>query len=757
MSQFEILLALLFGAGAIAGLAANCLREDHRRWSPILAALAPLAGFLWIAQLPAGLIESRPWAPSLGIDLAWRLDGLSQVFALMILGIGSLILFYTGGVMGSDPKLGRLVSGLMAFMASMLGLVLSDSLLLTFVFWELTSITSFLLIGFYGEEEKSRKSALQALIITGGGGLALLLGLLWLSAETGATKFSDLPLAWQGSASTLPILILLAAGVWTKSAQFPFFSWLPKAMAAPTPVSAYLHSATMVKAGVYLAARLQPTLSELPLWRDLITWPAAATLVVAVWMSWGARDFKRLLAATTLGSLALLCILAVQGGPKAALAFALFLVGHAVYKAALFMTAGLLEKEAGSRDPGEVKGMGRKIPWVWAGAGLAGLSMIGLVPFFGFVGKEYTITALLGQPLILIFVILAAASWVFAALQVALRPFAGQAEKPGKEKSSKSGYDSVSKTAKTLPVVVLGAASLILGLMLEPFAEAYLKPLAASLAVGEAVKTPHLWAGVNLEFGLSTLAIVLGGAAYMAWGAKMPAVVDHKDYFTQGLGIFNLAAQKISDVLDHRRLRFDFMEFLLVPCLLGLYLLLNRTQGFGDFHFMPVQLHEVIVLAAGLIGAGLTMFSWSRLNSMALLGSLGLATTAIYIFMAAPDLALTQILVDLLTVVFMVLVLGRLPRFRRISGKKDRWRDAAIAVVVGGFFGLITLYSHTYPNPRAVSDFHLANSIPGAKGHNVVNTIIVDFRAMDTIGEITVLALAAWGIKELMRLRKVSD
>lgn len=756
MSQFEILLALLFGAGAIAGLAANSLKEEHKRWSPLLAALAPLAGFLWIAQLPTGLKESRPWAPSLGIDLAWRLDGLSQVFALMILGIGSLILFYTAGVMGSDPKLGRLVSGLMAFMASMLGLVLSDSMLLTFVFWELTSVTSFLLIGFYGEEEKSRKSALQALIITGGGGLALLLGLLWLSVETGATKFSDLPLAWQGSASTLPILILLAAGVWTKSAQFPFFSWLPKAMAAPTPVSAYLHSATMVKAGVYLAARLQPTLSDLPLWRDLITWPAAVTLAVAAWMAWGARDFKRLLAATTLGSLALLCILAVQGGPKAALAFALFLVGHAIYKAALFMTAGLLEKEAGSRDPDEVKGLGSRIPWVWVGAGLAGFSMVGLIPFFGFVGKEYTITALLGQPLLLALVILAASSWVFAAFQVALRPFVGRLDSEKKD-GKKSGYDWISKSAKTLPILILGGASLVLGLMLEPFAYAYLKPLAQSLAVGQEIKTPHLWGGFNLELGLSTLAIILGAAAYMAWGAKTPAVSEQKDHFSGGVDLFNQAAQKLSDILDHRRLRWDFMEFLLVPCLLGLYLLLNRSQGFGDFEFMPIQWHEVLVLAAGLIGAGLTMFSWSRLNSMALLGSLGLATTSIYIFMAAPDLALTQILVDLLTVVFMVLVLGRLPRFRRISGKKDRWRDALIASVIGGFFGLVTLYSHTYSNPPAVSDFHLANSIPGAKGHNVVNTIIVDFRAMDTIGEITVLALAAWGIKELMRMRKVSN
>lgn len=755
MSQFEILLALLFGAGAIAGLAANTLRDEHRRWSPLLASLFPLAGFFWIASLPTGIIESRPWAPSLGIELAWRLDGLSQVFALMILGIGSLILFYTAGVMGSDPKLGRLVSGLMAFMASMLGLVLSDSLLLTFVFWELTSITSFLLIGFYGEEEKSRKSALQALIITGGGGLALLLGLLWLGHDTGSTKFSDLPLAWQGTGSTLPILILLAAGVWTKSAQFPFHSWLPKAMAAPTPVSAYLHSATMVKAGVYLAARLQPTLSEIPLWRDLITWPAAVTLIIAAWMAWGARDFKRLLAATTLGSLALLCILAVQGGSKAALAFALFLVGHAIYKAALFMTAGLLEKESGSRDPADVKGLGGRIPWVWAGAGLAGLSMVGLIPLFGFVGKEYTITALLSQPLILVLVMIAASSWVFAALQVALRPFVGKPDEVKKD-TKKSDYDGITKLAKTLPIIVLGVASLALGLMLEPFAYAYVKPLAQSLAIGQEIKTPHLWGGFNLELGLSTLAIILGSVAFYAWGIKTPAVIEQKDYFTQGVGLFNQAAQKLSDLLDHRRLRWDFMEFLLVPCLLGLYLLLNRSQGFGDFNFMPIQWHEVIVLAAGLIGAALTMFSWSRLNSMALLGALGLATTSIYIFMGAPDLALTQILVDLLTVVFMVLVLGRLPRFRRISGRKDRWRDAAIATVIGGFFGLITLYSHTYPNPPAVSDFHLANSVSGAKGHNVVNTIIVDFRAMDTLGEITVLALAAWGIKELMRLRKVA-
>ena len=265
MTQIEFLLALLFGAGALAGLAANRLPSEKRFWVPLAASLAPAAAFVWIALLPLGHKQSRDFAPSLGIEISWHVDGLAKAFALLILGIGTLILVYTAGLMGSDPKMGRLVSGLMAFMASMVGLVLSDSLLLAFVFWELTSITSFLLIGFKSESEASRKAALQALIVTGSGGLAMLLGFLWLMSLTGVTTFSALPQPWKAGGEAVPILLLIAAGVMTKSAQFPFHTWLPKAMEAPTPVSAYLHSATMVKAGVYLTARLQPSFAEMSL------------------------------------------------------------------------------------------------------------------------------------------------------------------------------------------------------------------------------------------------------------------------------------------------------------------------------------------------------------------------------------------------------------------------------------------------------------------------------------------------------------
>lgn len=744
MTQIEFLLALLFGAGALAGLAANRLPAEKRFWAPLAASLAPAAAFVWAALLPIGFKESRLFAPSLGIEFSWHVDGLAKAFALLILGIGALILVYTAGLMGSDPKMGRLVSGLMAFMASMVGLVLSDSLLLAFVFWELTSITSFLLIGFKSESEASRKAALQALIVTGSGGLAMLLGFLWLMSATGATTFSSLPQPWRGGAEAAPILLLIAAGVMTKSAQFPFHTWLPKAMEAPTPVSAYLHSATMVKAGVYLAARLQPAFAELSLWRDLLTIAALITMIFAIIMGWQARDFKRLLAATTIGSLAILIFLAVRGTKEAALAFSLFLIAHALYKAALFMTAGVIEKKAETRDPLEASGLGRKYPWVWAGAGLAGLSMAGLPPFFGFVAKEYTFGAGVSA---LVFLVLSLG--VFASLQVAWRPFAtplkGQEPKP---------HSYGPAWAFTAPIMILGFLGLITGVLLDPFSYWLIKPAAQSLAPLAAIKTPHLWGGFTAELAFSVAALLLGGGLFIAWGKAPPKFKTERDWFAQGVALFTKSAEALARILDHRRIRFDFMEFLLVPCLLGLYLLLNRTHGLASFEFMPLQVHEVIVLFTGVIGAAMTMYSWSRLNSLALLGSLGFASTAIYLFMGAPDLALTQILVDLLTVVLSVLVLGRLPRFKRISRLSDRLRDAVIATVVGLFFGLATLFVLTAGHPPSVSLFHAANSVSGAKGGNVVNTIIVDFRALDTMGEITVLALAAWGIKELMRPRR---
>ncbi len=370
-------------------------------------ALVPAGLTAWFASrigtVAAGdaLESSVAWLPALGVDLAFRLDGLSLVFALMITGIGTAVVAYAGGYMRGDPNTPRFYLILLAFMAAMLGVVLADDLISLFVFWELTSITSYFLVGYKHESETSRDSALQALLITGSGGLAMLAGFLILGHAAGTYRISEIladPAALQASPLFLAAMALVIVGALTKSAQFPFHVWLPNAMAAPTPVSAYLHSATMVKAGVYLLARTNPAFADHPAWFWILTIAGTATILSAAALALLQRDSKRLLAYSTLIALGTLVLLIGIGTPLAAEAMVTFMIAHALYKAPLFMIAGSVDHEAGSRDVTALRGVGRVMPVTWAVALLAGLSAAGLIPMFGFVGKELAYEALFVAP-----------------------------------------------------------------------------------------------------------------------------------------------------------------------------------------------------------------------------------------------------------------------------------------------------------------------------------------------------------------------
>ena len=374
--------------------------------------------------------------PALGVNLSFTVDGLSLLFALLISGVGALVLVYAGGYLAGSPQLGRLYAFLLFFMASMLGLVLADNLLLLFVFWELTSLSSYLLIGFDHERAEARAAALQALLVTGGGSLALLAGFLLLGQVGGSLELSALlsrPGAVTAHLLYVPILLLVLAGAFTKSAQFPFHFWLPAAMAAPTPVSAYLHSATMVKAGVYLLARLSPVLGGTDFWVWLVTVTGSATMLVGAYLALRQSDLKLILAYSTVSALGVMTSLLGLGGALAVRAALAFLLGHALYKGALFLVAGALDHQTGTRDVDRLAGLARAMPITALAAGLAALSMAGIPPLFGFIAKELSYEATLHAPAsawVTAAAVLANALLVAAAGLAGLKPFLGKALPP---------------------------------------------------------------------------------------------------------------------------------------------------------------------------------------------------------------------------------------------------------------------------------------------------------------------------------------
>lgn len=748
MSVFEICLTLCFGLAAAAPFVPGSARAKGA-----VLSLAPLISFVLILLAGPGVSSSRPWAPSLGVNLDFRLDPLSYAFALLVTGIGFLVVLYAGSYMEGEEGAGRFFSSLLAFMGAMLGLVTTDNILLLFVFWELTSVTSYLLISFKSHKPKARKAALTALVITGAGGFAMLAGLLMVGmsqAPPGAPLQASLSTILQGPPPSTLALCLIALGCFTKSAQFPFHGWLPGAMEAPSPVSAYLHSATMVKAGVYLLAKLQPLGSQVELWTPLVAGVGAATLAAGGILCFFAVDLKRILAFSTIASLGALVMAAGLPGAAGAKAFASFLIAHALYKAALFMAAGLADHATGVRDIRLLGGLGREIPIAGAASALAALSMMGIFPLMGFVGKEYLLGAVLPYPWLLGAALIGAAGSVFAAFQAGVRPWwLGQGEKVHHKPDASLQAGIV--------VCALGGVVLVLPSLL-PLVSA----LAASLAPG--AKTDlKLWAGINTELLLSLASLGVGLTAAAAWPkwrgfqdkaveipwgptALWPALLEG---MAKGSA---WAAQK----LEHGRLRWDFMTYWLAAAgAIALSLVLLPYPGLPPF--TDLRFHEALVLGVGVAGAVGSLFMRSRLAAIALLGALGFAIAGTFLFLGAPDLAITQVLVDILVVVFLVVIFASLPRFGQISKPQTKARDGVVALFVGTIFALLTLKVLTVEHLPAVSQEMLAQSVEKAKGANVVNTILVDFRALDTLGEITVLVMAALGVMALQRLRREED
>ncbi|ANV24898.1 MULTISPECIES: putative monovalent cation/H+ antiporter subunit A [Hyphomicrobiales] len=753
----------------LAALAAPALVKRFGHNAAWILAIAPALSFvhfaLMLPQVAAGGVVTGgyAWVPSFNLSFSWFIDGLSLTFALLITGIGLLIVLYAGGYMKGHPQQGRFLSFLLLFMGAMLGVVVSDSLLMLFVYWELTSITSFLLIGFDHERAASRRAALQALVVTGGGGLLLLAGLIFIWDMSGMTQLSMLVRSGdilRDSPFYLAALLLVLGGAFTKSAQFPFHFWLPNAMEAPTPVSAYLHSATMVKAGVYLLMRLNPVLGDTAAWQILLPFFGGLTMLTGALLAIRQTDLKLMLAYTTVSSLGLLVMLTGFGSDHAIEAAVLYLVAHSLFKGALFMVAGIIDHETGTRDVTKLGGLRRAMPVTFAAALAAAISMAGLPPFFGFLAKEEIYYALAhGNPRAVLFTgiaILGNGLMFAVAFAVALKPFLGKPVKTPKQ-------------AHEGPLLLwLGPALLALkGLTIALFsgiAHFYISTPMASAIAGEARPVeisliPH----IGVPLGLSLLTIALGIVLY----TQLSAVRGLIDRTFRALGA---GPDRGFDVFIEMLVKMSFhITRLIQPGRLEFYVtatfaviaavLLVPLFLYGELPSMPswprdAPIHELTFIAIAVAGLIAVLTASSRLTAIIALGIQGFAVAVIFLLFGAPDLSFTQFMVETLSVVILTLVMTRLrlsPSDHRGLGQK--LLDSSIAIACGTGFALYLMRATQVSFDNRLTDFYNSYSKVIAHGANVVNVIIVDFRGTDTLGEIAVVMITGLAILALIRIR----
>jgi multicomponent Na+:H+ antiporter subunit A len=700
------------------------------------------------------------WVPSLGIDFVLRLDGFSLLFGLLITGIGTLVTLYAGAYFAEKPpaEIGRFLALIMLFMTAMLGTVLSDNLIVMFVFWELTSLTSFALIGFDGHKPEARKSALQSLIVTGGGGLVLFAGLLLIGMELGTFSFTEvvaradelIASQWAGV-----IAVLIMIGAFTKSAQFPFHFWLPNAMAAPTPASAYLHSATMVKLGIFLLARFDAVFAGMPAFGTTLVIVGSLTMTVAALRALHATGLKAVLAQSTVASLGILVMLIGLDGEVAAVATVGFILSHALYKAALFFCAGTAIHATGESSLRKLGGLARFLPVTAVAAVLASLSMAGLPPFVGFISKEYLFEAQLTNDWNIVPVAIAVlvnAVMVGVAGVVSIRPFYFKAHRV---ESVKHGE----RPGLLVGPLLLAVGGIIVGLFPTPVAQNLLAP-AASALYGQPIDVSfQLWHGLTPMLALSLLVVAIGAAIIIFWDRIHLALARRQTLFEllgdrgyQGVMDGILGAARASTRIMQNGDQHRYTGVVLVTVVLAIAIGLvagpapvSIAAGEG-----PIRLSVTLVLLLSIFGAAATVLARSLIAGLVSAGIVGFGLAVIFMINGAPDLALTQISVETLLVILLTAVLLRLPARQRHSRTAiERRGDALIATAFGGIIFIAVASMSAIPLDLRLSEFFAETSYLEAYGRNVVNVILVDYRAIDTLGEIAVVAfatIAAWAL-----------
>ena len=700
------------------------------------------------------------WMPLLGLNVHFFLDGLSLLFAGLILGIGLLIIIYARFYLSKEDPMGNFYTYLLLFQGAMVGIVLSDNVLLMLIFWELTSLSSFLLIGFWSHLPQGRQGARMALTVTGAGGLSMIAGMLLLGSIVGSYDLTAI-LAQreliQASPLYVPALVLILGGCFAKSAQFPLHFWLPHAMAAPTPVSAYLHSATMVKAGLFLLARLWPVLSGTDPWFYIVATTGLVTMLLAAGIALFKDDLKGLLAFSTVSHLGLVTMLLGFGTQMAAVAAVFHIINHATFKAALFMNAGIVDHEAGTRDIKRLGGLLFLMPITATLAMVAAASMAG-VPFFnGFLSKEMMLeeaahTSFAGKAgWIPVFATLAAIFSVAYSFRFIVHVFFGRKREDYPRKPHDPPF------GMWLPPAFLVVLVVLIGLFPETMAGSLVR-VSASAVIGAPAPEFHLaiWHGFTPALLMSAVALLAGLSILRAYsqvraGWEAGPHPDAKRMFDAGLGAVVAVARWLTHGVHNGSLPRYIAAVLMSGLLMGVVAFIQSQHGAGERAIQPVPMVAWIAWLL-LIGASLAAVWLHRQRFLAvmLVGVVGLIVSVGFLYLSAPDLALTQISVEVGTVILILLALYFIPKQSLVEASMPRlWRDGALAVAVGAGVGGLS-YAMMTRGFETLSGFYLEQSVPGGGGTNVVNVILVDFRGFDTFGEIIVLGIAALTIFALL-------
>ncbi|MGA9228173.1 MAG: Na+/H+ antiporter subunit A [Mesobacillus sp.] len=770
-------------------------RNIHTGWFllPLPAVLfVYFLQFISVTKNGDTVIESFPWISSLGVDFALKIDGLGLLFALLITGIGTLVVLYSIYYLSPEKeKLNTFYIYLLLFMGAMLGVVLSDNLIVLYSFWELTSFSSFLLIGYWNHKEGSRYGAQKSMLITVFGGLSMLGGILMLYIITGTFSISE-TIAMSNEVVNHHLftatLILFLLGAFTKSAQFPFHIWLPDAMEAPTPVSAYLHSATMVKAGIYLVARMTPVFAHSGVWVWLV---AGIGVITLFWGSFSAvkqTDLKAILAFSTVSQLGM--IMSLLGVGAAALHYgtikdgyyivavtaAVFhLINHATFKGSLFMVTGIIDHETGTRDIRKLGGLMNFMPITFTLAIIGTFSMAGIPPFNGFLSKEMFFTGMLRVAKMdifsldtwgILFPIIAWAASVFTFLYSMMYVFKTFTGKLQPEKLEKKPHEA--PIGMLISPVILASLAVIFGIFPNVLSHSIISPamgaiLPSLLANGEGfdVHISH-WHGPTSTELLMTIGVIAIGILLFKSLPKwigiyriFPDRLALNHIYDRGLEIIQLASRNITKTYMNGFIRtylvyiFSFFIFILATTLV------YRNAFKLDFsNVAPIRFLEVILVLIVAVSSITILFAKSRLTSIILLGAVGYTVALFFVIFRAPDLALTQLVIETVSVALFLLAFYHLPKLGK-NEERIRFKlgNAIVSIGVGAIVTLIALSAHSNKMFNSISEYYIENTYKKAGGENMVNVILVDFRGFDTLFEITVLGIAALGIFAMIKLR----
>ncbi|MDQ0219628.1 Na+/H+ antiporter subunit A [Peribacillus cavernae] len=763
-------------------------RKIHTGWFVlVLSILLFIYFFMFLSQTRDGrnVSESLAWMPSLDINFEVYIDGLGLLFSLLITGIGALVVLYSIFYLNKDKeKLNNFYVYLLLFMGSMLGIVLSDNLIVLYMFWEFTSFSSFLLIGYWYQRERSRYGAQKSMLITVFGGLSMLGGFVLLSYIGDTFSIREL-VSQNGELITHPLftpaLLLVLLGAFTKSAQFPFHIWLPDAMEAPTPVSAYLHSATMVKAGIYLVARLSPVFAESALWLWLI---ASVGIVTLFWGSFSAvkqTDLKGILAFSTISQLGMIMSLLGLGAAAihyesmdediyvaATVAAVFHLINHATFKGSLFMAAGIIDHETGTRDIHKLGGLMNLMPITFTITIIGAFSMAGLPPFNGFLSKEMFLASMVSVTEMDLFnmenwgVLFPVLAWVGSiftfvySMIIVFKTFTGKYQP---EKLKKKPHEA--PIGMLIPPVILASLVIIFGLFPNLLSSTIIEPAVAAIQPGAVHVDIAHWHGFRVELGMTIGVIILGVLFYLTLAKwqniyqLFPAKLSFNrlyDALLTGMERISLAVTRLfMSGFIRTYLVYIFLFFIIS---LGYTLFRKNALTIDMKNTAPIGIYELVLAGIITIAAIAILFAKSRLTSIILLGAVGYTVSIFFVLFRAPDLALTQLVIETISVALFLLCFYHLPK---ISRKEERLafklNNALISIGVGVIVALIALSSHSSKYFDAISKYYVENAYKEAGGENIVNVILVDFRGLDTMFEITVLGIAAIGIFAIIKLR----